>query len=230
VAGGTAGTTEQKRRSAADATVNNLADMTSINAVTLEVPDTADAERFYHTAFGLEGQVRLRASTLPSSGFRGFTLSLTVSQPANASALIDAAVEAGATLVKPAAKSIWGFGGVVRAPDGTIWKIATTKKKDTVPASRRIEEIVLLLGASDVAATKKYYVDNGLAVAKSYGRTYVQFATPGSPIQLGLYGHRALAKDVGVPADGTGSHRLVIDGDAGPLTDPDGFEWEGAAA
>jgi hypothetical protein len=34
------------------------------------------------------------------------------------------------------------------------------------------------------------------------------------------------AKDVGVPADGTGSHRLTIGGDAGAFTDPDGFAWE----
>ena len=33
----------------------------------------------------------------------------------------------------------------------------------------------------------------------------------------------ALAKDGG---DGTGSHRLMIGGDAGPFADPDGFEWE----
>ena len=29
--------------------------------------------------------------------------------------------------------------------------------------------------------------------------------------------------------EGTGSHRLMIDSDAGPFTDPDGFGWEGAS-
>ena len=66
----------------------------------------------------------------------------------------------------------------------------------------------------------------GLAVAKSFGRKYVEFATPTSPVKLALYGRRALAKDAGVSPDGTGSHRLTIGGDAGPFTDPDGFAWE----
>jgi hypothetical protein len=37
-----------------------------------------------------------------------------------------------------------------------------------------------------------------------------------------------LAKDAGVAPEGTGSHRIVIGGDGGPFTDPDGFEWEAA--
>lgn len=52
---------------------------------------------------------------------------------------------------------------------------------------------------------------------------------PSSPVKLALNGRRSLAKTAGVPADGSGSHRIVIAGDAGPCTDPDGFAWEGAA-
>jgi hypothetical protein len=63
-------------------------------------------------------------------------------------------------------------------------------------------------------------------MAKSFGRKYVEFATPSSPIKLALYGRRALAKDAGVSPDGTGSHRLTIGSDAGPFADPDGFTWE----
>jgi hypothetical protein len=176
--------------------------MTSIESVILEVADPTAADRFY-AAFGLSSQVRLRASETPTTGFRGFTLSLTVSQPATVSGLIGAALDAGATPLKPAAKSFWGYGGVVQAPDGTIWKVATSAKKDTGPATRQIDQIVLLLGAADVAATKRFYVDRGLAVAKSFGRKYVEFATPSSPVKLALYGRRALAKDAGVPPDGT---------------------------
>lgn len=200
--------------------------MTSISFVTLDVADVAAAETFYAAAFNLGGRVKLRASDVPSTGFRGFTLSLTVPQPGNADAILDAAIAAGATVLKPAAKSLWGYGGVIQAPDGTIWKIATAKKKDSATVTQQFDEMVLLIGATDVAATKKYYVENGLAVAKSYGRTYVQFATPGSPIQLGLYGHRALAKDAGVDDEGTGSHRITVNSDAGTLSDPDGFAWE----
>jgi uncharacterized glyoxalase superfamily protein PhnB len=202
--------------------------MACIDSVTLEVADPAAAQDFYATAFGLGPELRLRASSAPTSGFRGFTLSLTVSQPGNVKALIDAAVAAGATPVKPAAKSLWGFGGVVQAPDGTLWKVATNKKKDGGPATREIERIVLLLGAADVAASKSFYVDQGLSVARSFGRKYVEFDMPAGAVTLGLYGRRALAKDAGVPPEGSGSHRLVIGGDVGSFADPDGFAWERA--
>jgi hypothetical protein len=202
--------------------------MTSIASVTLEVSDLAAANDFYDAAFGLGDRVRLRASDAPTTGFRAFTLSLTVSQPANAAALLDAALAAGATSLKPAAKSLWGFGGVVQAPDGTIWKVATSAKKNTGPAARQFDDIVLLLGVADIGASKRFYVDRGLAVGKSFGPMYVEFATPSSPVKLALYRHRALAKDAGVAPDGSGSHRIVLGTDTGPFTDPDGFAWETA--
>jgi uncharacterized glyoxalase superfamily protein PhnB len=200
--------------------------MAIIECVTLEVTDTATTEIFYKSAFGLDTQVQVRPSDAATSGFRGFTLSLTAAQPANVVSLIDAALEAGATSLKPAAKSFWGFGGVVRAPDGAIWKVATSSKKDTGPAAREFDQMILLLGVADVAATRQFYVGHGLPVAKSYGRKYVEFDTPSSPVKLALYGRPALAKDAGVPADGSGSHRLVIGSDAGTFTDPDGFTWQ----
>ena len=200
--------------------------MAFIESVTLEVTDPTAAHRFYTNAFGLDTQIRLRASEAPTTGFRGFTLSLTVSQPATVDSLIDTALDAGATSLKPAAKSMWGYGGVVQAPDGTIWKVATSAKKDTGPATRQIDDIVLLLGVTDVAASKRFYADRGLTVAKSFGRMYVEFAAESSPVKLALYRRRALAKDAGVSPDGTGSHRLMIGGDTGPFTDPDGFAWE----
>jgi predicted lactoylglutathione lyase len=203
--------------------------MASIESVVIDVADPSAANRFYTAAFGLGTQVRLRAAEEPTTGFRGFTLSLTASQPATVSGLIGAALDAGATALKPAAKSFWGFGGVVQAPDGTIWKIATSAKKDTGPATRQFDEMVLLLGVADVAASKRFYVDRGLSVAKSFGRKYVEFATASSPVKLALYGRRALAKDAGVSPDGTGSHRLMMASDAGPFTDPDGFAWEAAS-
>jgi len=120
--------------------------MASIDFVTLEVTDPAAARRFYDTAFGLGPRLRLQASDAPTGGFRGFTLSLLVSRPATVSAFVDSAVAAGATVLKPAAKSFWGFGGVVQAPDGAIWKVATSNKRDKGPATREIDKVVLLLG------------------------------------------------------------------------------------
>jgi predicted lactoylglutathione lyase len=202
--------------------------MTSIESVTLEVSDPETADAFYTNSFGLGARVGLRAAEAPTAGFRGFTLSLVVSQPSTVDGLIGAAVEAGATSLKPVKKSFWGYGGVVQAPDGTIWKVATSSKKNTGPTTRKVDDIVLLLGVADVAASKRFYIDHGLAVTKSFGRKYVEFATPSAHIKLALYGRRALAKDAGVSPDGSGSHRIVIDSEAGPFTDPDGFAWESA--
>jgi hypothetical protein len=200
--------------------------MTSIDTITLEVADTAAAERFYANAFGLGDRLRLRASQQPSTGFRGFTLSLIVSQPADVDALVGAALDGGATALKPVSKSIWGYGGVVRAPDGAIWKVATSAKKNTGPATRHVDDFVLLLGAGDVAASKRFYVDHGLTVAKSFRSMYVEFESGSGAVKLGLYRRRALAKDAGVDAEGSGSHRIAVGGATQPFTDPDGFAWE----
>ncbi|HEY5229511.1 MAG TPA: glyoxalase [Galbitalea sp.] len=203
--------------------------MTSITSITLDVADTKAAEKFYASAFGLEKQVRLTSADAPTTGFRGFTLSLIVSQPSTVSSLIDSAIAAGASSLKPVEKTFWGVGGVVQAPDGAIWKVATSAKKDTGPATRDFDSLVLLLAAEDVGASKRFYLDHGLKVGKSFG-SYVEFATPGSPVGLGLYKRAALAKDAGVPPEGSGSHRIAINGDAGDFTDPDGFAWAAAAS
>ncbi|WP_432936935.1 glyoxalase [Kribbella sp. CA-253562] len=203
--------------------------MNTFESVTLEVSDPTTAAAFYRAA-GLDSYVTVRGSDAPSTGFRGFALSLVTSQPGNVDAIIGDAVEAGATTLKPATKSFWGYGGVVQTPDGTIVKVATGKKKDTAPAARQIDQVALLLGVQDVKASKRFYVDNGLAVGKSFGGKYVEFDTPSSAVTLALYPRRALAKDAGVSPEGSGSHRIVLSTDAAPVTDPDGFVWETASA
>jgi len=94
--------------------------MASLESVTLEVPDPAAAEAFYAAAFGLGDKVRVRLSEAPTAGFRGFTLSLVVSQPSTVDSLIGTALDGGATTLKPAKMGFWGYGGVVQAPDGAI--------------------------------------------------------------------------------------------------------------
>jgi len=146
-----------------------------------------------------------------------------VSQPATVNGFIDAALKAGATSLKPVTKSLWGYGGVVQAPDGTIWKVATSAKKDTGPATRDIDEIVLLLGAEDVKASKQFYVDQGLAVAKSFGGKYVEFAADDrAPSSWRCTSAAPLPRTVGsrrrhgsAPARGSGSA-------TGPFTDRTG--------
>ncbi|HEX4723187.1 MAG TPA: glyoxalase, partial [Pseudonocardiaceae bacterium] len=58
--------------------------MAGIRSLVLEVEDTATAEGFYKEAFDLGDLgdvVSVRESSAPTSGFRGFTVSLVVSQP-----------------------------------------------------------------------------------------------------------------------------------------------------
>ena len=85
---------------------------------------------------------------------------------------------------------------------------------------------MLLLGVDDVKATKQFYLERGLSVAKSFGGKYVEFDAAGSPVKLALYSRTFAAKDAGVSPDGSGSHRIVVTSDTGPFVDPDGFVWE----
>lgn len=198
--------------------------MTSIESLILDVPDVDAARQFYAAAFGdLDGRLQVRASDAPAEGFGGYSISLIVAQPADADALFESAVAAGASVVKPVTKSMWGYGGVLRAPDGAIWKVVSAKKKNKGPATGEIEAIVLLIGVDDVAASKRFYVDRGLKVAKSFGKKYAEFAPDGG-VKLALLRRAEVAKDAGVP-DSAGEHRITISG-IGSFADPDGYVWE----
>jgi hypothetical protein len=202
--------------------------MTAIHHLTFDVAESAAADAWYAAAFGIGDRIRVREGQPPTTGFRGFAVSLVVAQPSIVDSLTGTAIEGGATVLKPAAKGFWGYSGVLRDPYGVIWKIATSAKKNTGPAGRDVDDIVLLLGASDVGATKRHYLGHGLPLTKSFGSKYVEFGT--APIKLALYTRRAAAKDLGVDAAGTGSHRLTIGADAGTFADPDGFAWAPALA
>ncbi|WP_174567691.1 glyoxalase [Nocardia altamirensis] len=201
---------------------------TDIN-VQLEVADPQAAAAIYDAAFGLGDRLGFRAAQEPTTGFRGFILSLVVSQPSTVDSLVGTAVDAGFTVLKPAKKSLWGYSAVVQAPEGTIWKIATSNKKDVGPFTREIDDLVLLMGVSDVKASKQFYADRGLTVSKSFGGKYAEFASSGSPVTLALYPRKAAAKEAGVALEGSGSHRIVMNSGIGSFTDPDGFAWEATA-
>jgi uncharacterized glyoxalase superfamily protein PhnB len=74
--------------------------MVFVDAITLDVADTTAANRFYSAAFGLSLQLRPRESQEPTTGFRGFTVSLVVSQPSTVNSLFESALDAGATVLK----------------------------------------------------------------------------------------------------------------------------------
>jgi catechol 2,3-dioxygenase-like lactoylglutathione lyase family enzyme len=199
----------------------------TIESLTLDVADPAASQAFYETAFGVGAQVCTRTGDTRSTGFRGFTISLVVGQPSTVDSLHETALTGGATPVKPAEKGLWGYGAVVRDADGVVWKLATSAKKDTGPATRKIDDLVLLIGACDMRASKRFYVERGLTVKRSFPGRYVEFDAPPGGIKLALYAGRAgLAKDAGVVPDGNGSHGIAVNSGAGEFSDPDGFAWE----
>jgi hypothetical protein len=201
----------------------------AIESLTLEVADSATSQAFYQAAFSLGAQVRARVADSPSNGFRGFTISLVVGQPSTVDSLLETALNDGAKPVKPAQKGMWGYGAVVQDADGVIWKLATSAKKDKGPATRKIDDLVLLIGATDLGASKRFYVEHGLTVKRSFPGRYVEFDAPSGGIKLALYPGRAgLAKDAGVAPDGDGPHGLAVNSGVGPFVDPDGFVWETA--
>lgn len=195
---------------------------TKITSVVLDVDDQHSAEKFYD-ALGVTEQVRVRPGGEPTSGFRGYTLSLVVGQPATVDAYVSDAADAGAEVVKQPSKSLWGYGGSFRAPDGTVWTVASSSKKNTGPVTRE-HDLVLLLGVDDVKASKVFYAQHGLGVGKSYGSKYVELDTRG--IKLALQKRKGVAKNAGVDPEGTGSHRITIVSDVGTFTDPDGYVWD----
>ena len=199
----------------------------AITSLTLEVSDPAASQHFYETALGLGPQIRARTADTPATGFRGFTISLVVGQPSTVDSLLDTALAGGAKTLKPAEKGLWGYGGVVQDADGVIWKLATSAKKDKGPATRKIDDLVLLIGAADMGASKRFYVARGLSVKRSFLGRYVEFDAPAGSVKLALYPGRAgLAKDAGVSPDGDGPHGIAVSSGAGEFRDPDGFSWE----
>ncbi|MDE3134237.1 MAG: glyoxalase [Acidobacteriota bacterium] len=199
----------------------------AIDSLTLDVQDPAAADAFYQAAFGLGARVRAHGAEAVPSGFRGFSISLVVGQPSTVDALHSSAVEAGATAVKQPTKGMWGYGSVVEDQDGMVWKLATSARKEQGPATRQIDAVVLLLGAADLRASKRFYVERGLAVKRSFPGRYAEFEPAGGAVTLALYPGRAgVAKEAGVSAEGDGTHGLTAHSRAGSFIDPDGFAWE----
>lgn len=221
---------EQESRSAKGVARLRVAGMDiTIASLTVEVSDPAASQSFYATALGVDTQVRARTADTPATGFRGFTISLVVGQPSIVDSLLETALAGAAKILKPAAKGLWGYGAVVQDADGVIWKLATSAKKDKGPATRKIDNLVLLIGAADLRASKRFYVERGLSVKRSFPGRYVEFDAPAGGIKLALYPGRAgLAKDAGIAADGDAPHGIAVNSSAGQFIDPDGFSWETA--
>src|SRR5580693_2374050 len=111
--------------------------MTGIQSVILQASDPAAAEEFYVTAFGLGDRLLVHAADAPTSGFRGFMLSLVVAQPNIVDTLIDAATHGGATTLKPAEKSFWGTAASCRHRTAQSGRSRRLRRRTPAPRPAR---------------------------------------------------------------------------------------------
>ncbi len=123
--------------------------MDRISLITLGVSDLERSIRFYRDGLGLPKRdgpdgiafFETRGTWLSlyprkslaedarvspdGSGFRGFTLAHNVASPEEVDRVLQQAVDAGATLVKPGEKASWGgYSGYFSDPDGFLWEVA----------------------------------------------------------------------------------------------------------
>jgi hypothetical protein len=110
-----------------------------------------------------------------------------VGQPSTVDSLLETALAGGAKTLKPAKKGLSGYGAIVQDADQVIWKLATNAKKDKGPATREIEDLVLLIGATDLGATKRFYVERGLPVKRSFPGRYVESRSAATDVSLARF-------------------------------------------
>lgn len=120
-----------------------------ITIITLGVSDLERSIHFYHRGlkFPLKGEpegiafFELRGTQLAlypieglaedaqvpaeGRGFKGFSLAHNVNSPELVDRVLQEAVDAGATLVKPGQEVFWGgYSGYFADPDGFLWEVA----------------------------------------------------------------------------------------------------------
>lgn len=224
---------------------------TAVNVITLAVHDLDRSARFYAEGLGCRVErasdgtalvwlgrpemplprLELRpwndlAGTVGSApdtnGFRGFMISAIFPTAQAVDRLLDAAVRAGATLLKPAKGAVWGYAGHFADPDGHVWKAVTSgsplvaKFKRQQPATATgpattagrpamaPQEVAVTLGVQDMKAAKQFYADGlGYEVDKAFGK-FAKFKPAPGTATLSLYTWDALAGDAGVDATGHG--------------------------
>ncbi|WBC07589.1 VOC family protein [Micromonospora sp. CA-248089] len=145
-------------------------------------------------------------------GYRGYVLTYIVDQPSEVRSILDAAAQHGASVLKPAKKAMFaGFSGVFQAPDGAVWKLASSEKKDTGPAQETPvpSEVGVLLGVADTKASTAFYQALGMTVDRDYGSKYIDFKPTSGGCRLGLMDGGMLAKDAGVKESGGAGFRAA---------------------
>lgn len=75
--------------------------------------------------YGVEALAKDAGVAPERSGFPGFALAHNVSSEGEVDQLLNEAVRAGATLVKPGQKVFWGgYSGYFKDPEGNFWEVA----------------------------------------------------------------------------------------------------------
>ena len=148
-----------------------------------------------------------------TSGFRGFVVSSIVKQPSDVRSLLSAATASGASVIKPAKKQVFGeFTATYEAPDGALWKLAASSKKDSTPVSTspKPTETAIYLGVTEPKASKVFYEALGMTTDRDYGDKFIDFTISEGVCRLGLLTRRSLGKDVGVDTHGDGFSAVVL--------------------
>ncbi len=218
----------------------------SLDGVDLVVPEVPAARAFYAAALAAAersgrpcvtldlgaGKLGLRdAGPRADAGPPGCVLNYVVAQPSEVQAVLEAAVRHGAEVLKPARKGFFGgFTAVLRAPDGSVWKLAAPTKRDTAPAAAPPvpTETVVLLGVADPQASAAFYAALGMTVDRDYGGKFVDFRFEPGTSRLGLMPRRELAKDAGADPDALAA--VVLTRRAGSRDEVDALLAAAAAA
>jgi catechol 2,3-dioxygenase-like lactoylglutathione lyase family enzyme len=94
----------------------------------MDSPPTVAFFTLNGTWLGLYGHDALAEDALVPAdghGFPGFSLAHNVTSEAEVDALLQEAVDAGASLIKPGQKVFWGgYSGYFSDPDGFLWEVA----------------------------------------------------------------------------------------------------------
>jgi uncharacterized protein len=158
-----------------------------------------------------------------SSGFRAFTLSYIVDQGEQVDAVMARAQGAGAKIGKAAGRAFWGgYSGYFSDPDGYLWKVGSNKRPARgsrrggseqaaeQPVAVKPRETAVTLGVEDFKRVKEFYGEGlGCPIDKSFG-SFASFKLGDGSSTLGLYKRKALAKDAGVSADGSGFRGFTL--------------------
>lgn len=168
-----------------------------------------------------------------TSGFRGYLMNVIVRQPNEVEALMDAAANGGAKVIKPAKKRLFGeFAAMFEAPDGSVWKLAAESGKNAGPAGSTPSpiETLVIIGVAAPKKSRAFYEALGMTVDRDYGDQYLDFRHAPGSFRLALMTHKDLTKEAKHGSDGAGFRGVVLNRRAESRQEVDATLAEAASA